>query len=1039
MSRQSGILHAPIVDDSSPTTTSNETPRQAELIQSKTSILDNKQLKRAKDELNSVLLLDDANTPQVPLSKRFIVSSSFIEKWLVFAYHNSGLPPQRCDNTSLLVWDKATGKFNGKEGLQYETHYRHVNADTWETYIRFYPQSGPAISVEYENVKDPSKWFIVNARTATDIMRLKRRESKKRMKAIKAKEKWGLLANFAAFIRTPSFLKRKKTATGPIFRTKTLQASTCDSDCMVFNVDTSLILDLVLMLTTETKIEDLLVDMDKDVNVEEECEKSGQKTKTTTTKRGVTNLKPNYSNIYVISTSWIKAFVNYTLGISKTFPGSLDNVVLLDEKETLMGPTWVQSESSLSDNSLYCVRNKACWDALLRTLPESGPSIMLHGSSNNGKGLSWMVDERWLLRKFVGIKRMASFASEDDAFESEQAVATFFLNPISEKALQEKQAEDAKLEVEQKVEESLITASVFAKDLETRRKTMADTLQMEVDQNVMAEMMMLLTRDTRPSISFIATQEERENDASLRITDFMKLSTLRLKRVKAKKAAMEAYEIWAATKFQNLWRRKKAKAKISEIKKQREKIKKEMSALKVEGVWRKHIAKKVLRKKREQKQLEEMTKGANTITKVWRGRTARNDYLEKKSAIKKLGKWGKRFIDMKKANKMRRGVDYIPFKVKVISLQGLRLHGSDSNGDEVARSSTVAGRFSIGGLLTRKPSTISSPPSSGETKSPIDAAMENKLNPRIYVSGFGGKTMSACCLTKTSSRKKTSSPIYDEDIVLCGNGLDGFGTVCITALNHSKIGNHGFLGQAIIDLSSTLTDSYFGVGSDKGVLLENVELKRLKFPIPDYSGTGVQKLDYTEHPGAGFVTLEFLPLNPATNVCGWLSVSTRTSKAGVLMGMIGSSPKKDSDDNDSSVGPEKWEMKFCVLRDGVLSMHTNPFRLNDSLLTITADEVEKYSEVMKESESSIMRKRTITKVSSPSNADISVTEDGIDVNAAVASSSVKEMNIYMIGKKLPVKLKVTSLNNNGMASVKTAKANESQWSFKLERAFSKKV
>ena len=173
-----------------------------------------------------------------------------------------------------------------------------------------------------------------------------------------------------------------------------------------------------------------------------------------------------------------------------------------------------------------------------------------------------------------------------------------------------------------------------------------------------------------------------------------------------------------------------------------------------------------------------------------------------------------------------------------------------------------------------------------------------------------------------------------------------------------------------------------------------------------------------------------MPLYPARSLCGWLSVSSRESKVGLLKGMLGS-PSKTDDGGEGGV--EKWEMKYCILSERCLTMHQSPFRLNESLLTVTSDLVESYSENIKRSEASRRTSSVASPISSrsPDKSDPTTTTRLSSNNST--TNTVKEMQIFIVGKKVPIKMRIPQ----GSGGFNT-KVEEGMWTFKMSKAFGAK-
>jgi len=202
-------------------------------------------------------------------------------------------------------------------------------------------------------------------------------------------------------------------------------------------------------------------------------------------------------------------------------------------------------------------------------------------------------------------------------------------------------------------------------------------------------------------------------------------------------------------------------------------------------------------------------------------------------------------------------------------------------------------------------------------------------NIRVYVSCFTKGMDRTTSSTKTSKKRGTRDPIYEERLDLCGDGFNGESKLVFTVVAHSKIGAHRFLGQGMLDLNKVLPDGYFAPGNEKTVTCENVELKRYKIPQGDFSqgfsdGGVVMSLNNTESPGCGSLTLVCLPNDSKVTICGWLSMQLVTTGSKLKWG----------GGNDVV----RWETKYCCLAGGVLRIHNSPYRLHETQLTISKEE-----------------------------------------------------------------------------------------------------
>ena len=733
-----------------------------------------------KTELHYILSHDDPqNIPIPPNSTRYIITTRFLTTWLNYTVYNSLLPPLNIDNTDLLHLQtlNKTKTLTVKPNLENNIHYRHVNEATWNTYARYYPDSGPAIRVPYKTVSDNKTWTIVETRLG--------------IAKIKKKEK---------------VIKRRGGGGGKHKGDGTLRATWLDKDDLVFNNDNHENINTALALSEA---------LGKDAG-------------------GTDAGAADPALDHVLPRAWTSLYVQYLLGVTPSHPGPLDNVVLLVQQETLMGPTWSRCPTTLppGEGEKLLFVQKQTFDQIVKSMKSSGPRIVRNtGGSAPSDGESaptaasspsrraslayrWNIDENFMLRKHMNM----AVEAVPERSHAESAVV-HFMNPMSSKKIGEIEARDKEMEREQKEQEAVAAAALFTGGLEQRRKSMAAEAAEEHKALIIEQTKLLMGGGTKlRSMSADGeaeevSQEVLEERAADIICRFLLMKTIEHRKRLAKAKADRAYEEWAAMKFQSCWRTRKARRKVAAIKEEREKMKRDISALRVEAVWRTYQAKKAMRARKEDKEVDG---AAKFISKVWRGRQAKKEFKGKLGAAGLLVRLARRQIDSRKTAEMRRELGKVPMRVKVVSASGVGGQESVWDGDVESRRSSF--------------NPFHSPKSGTKSKGP---------NTRVYVSGFENTSMTATGLTKTSVKKGSGNPLYDETLIVGGDNFNGNGTLVLTVCEHSTLGTHKFLGQAVVNLKDVIETSFFKQGGAEGesVVLEGVGLGRYEREASEASVT----------------------------------------------------------------------------------------------------------------------------------------------------------------------------------------------------------
>jgi hypothetical protein len=192
--------------------------------------------------------------------------------------------------------------------------------------------------------------------------------------------------------------------------------------------------------------------------------------------------------------------------------------------------------------------------------------------------------------------------------------------------------------------------------------------------------------------------------------------------------------------------------------------------------------------------------------------------------------------------------------------------------------------------------------------------------------------------------------------------------------------------------------------------------------VPDYEnnesgGKGGKdvKIDGTENPGVGTLSLELLPLKPSETICGWISVSGLESRNGVEKFISGV----------FAGGGNKWELKYGVLSGGVLTIHATPYRLNSALFTCGRSEVVKLEVEEKESEGAKRNRMTVESQEAAGQGG------GAGAEARGETLVVKEMCLSVKSQKEGLRIKIP-------AGTAGWKADEAAWMWKLQQALSPK-
>ncbi|GMH86840.1 hypothetical protein TrVE_jg1959 [Triparma verrucosa] len=972
---------------SSSSNSSKPPPKRTSTPQDPTQLASLARLAKVQDELNTIISLDSDTSP------RYIVSTRFLTLWLSHTCYE-GVRPTMCDNADLLVIDKKKN-LKIKENLELDKHFRHVSKGVWNAYERYYPKSGPTIVVESGDPSDSTNWLVVNERMGKELLLAKKETTHKQRKSnMNKREK--RISKLEDKMRSSESKRRA-----------TLKAVRYDSDLVLYNNDTSETLDFVLSLS-----ESLQVDFEEDHEEDHEFDEDDEVP---------TNVVPR---------AWVTEAMNFCLGLDLTPPKPCDNSVLLAEVESFVGKTWTKSEMVKGLGVDYVLVKNGTWREIIKRYQGSGPSIQEFKFKAD-----WQIDEGFMLRKYCKVEKLPE--NHDDV-----AAVSFFMDGARKKKIEEGAALDKLL---QKEENKVIAQGVIWSD---GRGEVERISKEEKEVKLREATMALETSQRSREHSINGKARHRNNAGSEEIKEEAAEDIRRWylsRRIARKKAALTEQKSsvtreWAARKVQGAYLRFKGRKKLNEVKLRRKKLKEEMAAIRVEAVWRTHIAKNTIKKNVKDRKLQG---AAAKITASWRGRVARHEVEEKKKVSSKLVGIARRIIENKRTDKLRRQLSHVPIRIRITKASGL--DGRSEEMEEVNKQESDTAQ------LVEPPTPPDTPTaavqkgkrnsifgfaasSSGKVIKGLGNLTPTKKNalpsPRLYVSGFGGTTMTSACLTKSSTKTKTSEPVWNETLVVSGEDVNGNSTITLTALDHDKIKNHSFLGQAVIDLTKVLPDSFFSSGNDKTFKLDAVKFKRYRLPVPDYSGNGSIKVRNAENVGFGDVDVEFLPVNPGYSHCGWLAMRGGTSGGGGF-GVGG--------------GGLVWELKWCVLIDKKLTVHSSPFRLNEILFSIKTTDVESWKVEEVESEVNI-RNRRASAVLSGAGKEAEANKLAL-VNKG---TFVKEATVKLLSRKNPFQIRVPKDKEGaGLGAItegaqaedgndnlkKAFKNKEGMWFWKLKQAF----
>ena len=450
-------------------------------------------------------------------------------------------------------------------------------------------------------------------------------------------------------------------------------------------------------------------------------------------------------------------------------------------------------------------------------------------------------------------------------------------------------------------------------ELQRAREAWAATKLQQAYRTLLAKRKLASMKEER-RIKLIELQRAKEAWAATKLQQAYRtrLARKRVNELKEERRIklielQRAKEVWAATKLQAVYRTRLARKRVNELKEERLRLRREVASLRIQNFWRRIRAKLGLVRNKN---------AVGKISALWRGKAGRADFVAKRRGADKIASCMRRLAAQKEVCKVKRCALDVPISVKVISLSNLQENGEGGGGGE---GRDTVGSVGMGRMSLRQSVT-------GLVKKGTGDRMSNI---RVYVSCFTKGMDRTTSSTKTSKKRGTRDPIYEERLDLCGDGFNGESKLVFTVVAHSKIGAHRFLGQGMLDLNKVLPDGYFAPGNEKTVTCENVELKRYKIPQGDFSqgfsdGGVVMSLNNTESPGCGSLTLVCLPNDSKVTICGWLSMQLVTTGSKLKWG----------GGNDVV----RWETKYCCLAGGVLRIHNSPYRLHETQLTISKEE-----------------------------------------------------------------------------------------------------
>ena len=875
-------------------------------------------------QLRAVAAFDDSAKSLPADHERFIVPSAWIKSWLEYTHFKvRSTPPPPIDNMVLLNNDSKP-----KTNLSPNVHYRHVNQETWSLYCKYYPNSGPEIKCLFKDVKEQDKWIVKKRGSLRLPTMFNLRRQVKFMKRIRK-----LLRRSGNIVSR----KESKTSNEDNNILQNLRSMSTDKHNLLFQsqktrADANHMLDLCSIFSS--KLDPVSGDA---------CSES-----------------PNY----IVSRPFAKHFLLYCLGVIKDVPPPLDNEVLLEKEETPTGLAWKQRQGLKCDNtstssnltaneSDYIYVNEEAWGLIKYFLRGSGPKITVEDQATF---TPWDIDESFLLNREMGFDQ-----EEERFFTVNPASVAYMFDNKSEKVMSEKENEEKQVEEEIKSEEVQIVANVFAGSLVDERKSSMEEKQAELDNEILEDSLAYFSKPKSKS-------EDPEYNAANKIQHFLMAKTRKIKMDKKREELRIRAEIWAATKFQCSYRTMIARRRVKELKIKREKLRREISSIRLQNWWRINLAKISLSKKKQERRKQVMA--INAISKTWRGRTAKLEFQMKKRGCTLISTKIRQINALKQTRKMKRSQCSVPIRIRVLSATKLV-----EEENEVDDDASVA---SFASVSSRKSTFRQSMTSALSPK-----MMNKESSPRVYISGFTGDMAKTTSSAKTGKKRNTNNPIFDETLPLCGDKFCGSSKVVLTVLNHKKVGNHKFLGQAVLDLQTILPDTFFDYkNASVGVKCENVLLKKYKIPCGDFSqgfsdGGVAMKIDGTDADGGGLINVEFLPSDEKISHCGWMEISSKGS-------MFGGNK-------------ETWNTRWCCLIDGRFTSHASPYRLHEIEQELTRDEV-----------------------------------IGVEVEE---SNKTKEIVINTSNKKLQTRIKAVIGGSGGAAVAKSTAFTEDVWARKLKKAY----
>ena len=941
-------------------------------------------------QLRSISSNDDSNKKISPEEMRYIVPSSFVKEWLAFTHFRTRpVPPTHANNKLLVNYNKKTRNYQAKQNLQSNVHFRHINYKTWALYKTYYPNSSPEIKSLFRDVTDPTKWIIENEhrtaymRTKSALLRTLNRfklQRNKRQLLHDGEQPEGTnTANSLRTMHVDSDGMLFQLSNSVFNREQILELVVCLSDSTTparssnnnhiveanfashflqyslgltsvhpGNCNNYFLLDQIIEHDSWAKKQTL--SERSYIIVSERCYSlicfflpgSGPRIKVASTKEWEIDNFAGSEEEAVINPAVARLMACRS---SKNLEaGNLEQEIKIEQKveeaRLIAGKLLASNLAELRHKELLEEQQE---DARLeKEVREEEARLMAEKllQSNLAE-----LRHKEMLKKQQEDARLEKEVREEEARLLAEKLLQSNLAELRHKEMLKKQQEEELLEKEASEAEALLAASaVLSSSLGQRRKSEVEKMQKIIDEEVQQEILSTLLLDKERE------KESKPKDAARKIQCFMKAGVARIKKrrkreklemellkakeiwaagkmqqayrsllAKRKLASMKeerriklielqrAKEVWAATKLQAVYRTRLARKRVNELKEERLRLRREVASLRIQNFWRRIRAKLGLVRNKN---------AVGKISALWRGKAGRADFVAKRRGADKIASCMRRLAAQKEVCKVKRCALDVPISVKVISLSNLQENGEGGGGGD---GRDTVGSVGMGRMSLRQSVT-------GLVKKGTGDRMSNI---RVYVSCFTKGMDRTTSSTKTSKKRGTRDPIYEERLDLCGDGFNGESKLVFTVVAHSKIGAHRFLGQGMLDLNKVLPDGYFAPGNEKTVTCENVELKRYKIPQGDFSqgfsdGGVVMSLNNTESPGCGSLTLVCLPNDSKVTICGWLSMQLVTTGSKLKWG----------GGNDVV----RWETKYCCLAGGVLRIHNSPYRLHETQLTISKEE-----------------------------------------------------------------------------------------------------